>query len=116
MSDEPRAYTAEEVRDMLLSHVRAVAQYWANLPESDPATGKSHTIADRCEGVAFSILSMLDGCSMGLPAITLKLDPHEDDQAFLQSEGENWFEPGMELSFMLHEHFHQAANGAADVR
>jgi hypothetical protein len=106
-NDEPRAYTAEEMRDKILDHVRTMAAYWANLPDTDPATGRTQTVQDRCEGVAFSILSMLDGCTSHIPSITLKLEPHEDDKKFHQDEGENWVEPGMELSFMLHEHFHK---------
>lgn len=103
----PRAYTEEEVRDMLLNQIRALAKYWAKLPDVDPVTGQEQTVQDRCEGVAFSILTMLDGCGMTMPAITLKLDPHEEDKEYCQENGANWFEPGMEISEMLHEHFHK---------
>jgi hypothetical protein len=105
--DGPRAYTAEEVRDMLLEHIRLMAKYWADLPEVDKATGEARTTQDRCEGVAFSILTALDGSTMALPAFDLKLAPHPDDKEYCRSEEENWFEPGMELSFMLHEHFYK---------
>ena len=103
----PRPYTEDEVRDMLIDHIRATARYWASLPEKDKATGREITVLDRCEGVAFSILSTLDGCSLSLPPVTLKLDPHPEDKGFLSENGENWFEPGMEISTMLHEFFHQ---------
>lgn len=102
--DAPRAYTADEVRDMLLDHIRASARYWAELPDFDKATGRGITVQDRCEGVAFSILSTLDGCSY-LPAFDLAACPHEDDKAYHQSEGENWIEPGTTISDMLHERF-----------
>jgi hypothetical protein len=102
---EPRAYTEDEVRDMILAHVRRITSYWGNLPDVDPATGDVLTIKDRCEGVAHSILVLLDG-GTGMPAITLKLAPHPDDKGFRRSEGENWFEPGMELGGALHERFY----------
>lgn len=102
---EPRAYTAEEARDMLLQHIRQTAKYWANLPATDRATGREMTMQDRCEGVAFSILSALDGCSASLPAVDLVLRPHEEDKAYNIENGDNWFEPGATISTMLHEHF-----------
>jgi hypothetical protein len=105
--DGPRAYTAEEVRDMLLENFRHTAKYWADLPDVDKATGTKKTILDRCDGVVFSILAALDGCGMTLPAIDLKLAPHPEDKEFLREEGSNWFEPGMEISFSLHEHYYK---------
>lgn len=105
--DGPRAYTAEEVRDMLLEHFRHLAKYWAELPDVDKATGTTKTVLDRCDGVVFSILAALDGSGMALPAIDLKLAPHPDDKEFLRGEGSNWFEPGMEISFALHEHYYK---------
>lgn len=110
--ETPRAYTEEEVRDMIIAHVRHMAHYWATIPALDKATGHEHTVLDRCEGVAFSILAMLDGSSMNIPAITLKLDPHPDDKEYLKGEGLNWFEPGMEISDSLHEHFHKKERAA----
>lgn len=103
---EPRALTEEELRDMLLDHVRALSKYWAELPVLDKATGRELTAFDRCEGVAFSILSCLDGCSY-LPAFDLVAQPHEDDKEFHRAEGENWIEPGTTISTMLHEFFYK---------
>ncbi len=108
--DEPRAYTEDEVRDMIIEGARQAARYWAALPDVDAIDGRARTIQDRCDGVAFSILTMLDGCGVTLPALTLKLDPHESDKAFLAEEGENWFEPGMEISTSLHEFYDKPPN------
>lgn len=107
--DEPRAYTAEEVHERLLAHARTMALYWATLPDRDPATGHPLSIRDRCEGVAFSLLVMLDGDSMVLPRVRLALDPHPEDQEFLKGEGENWFEPGQEIEGPFHEFFYKRA-------
>jgi hypothetical protein len=101
---EPRAYTEEEVRDLLLKQIRAMVRYWANLPDVDKATGRRITIHDRCDGVAFSILNILDGGSMGLPAFDLTAAPHEEDKQFFIENGENWFEETV-ISDMLHEYY-----------
>jgi len=54
-ADDP----AEEVREFL-AHIRGRIDYWATLPHFDRATGREHTVHDRCEGVAFSILLAID--------------------------------------------------------
>lgn len=104
---EPRAYTAEEVTDIFLEHLRRTARYWAGLPEQTPL--------QKCEGVVFSILAMLDGDAMGLPAIDLVLHPHEEDKEFHRSQGSNWFEPGMAFNanVALHEIVYRS-KGAPD--
>lgn len=107
MSDEPCAWTDDEVEDMLLQQIRATAKYWAELPDVDAATGREHDNLSRCEGVAFSILAILDGTGVALPAFILKPDPHPEDKEFHREQGENWFDPDTEIRTMLHEHFHQ---------
>ncbi len=98
---EPRAWTKEEVQEKFLNHLRAIAKYWAN--------EACQTAQERCDGVAFSILSLIDGSILGLPAIDLALCPHESDEAFCRSNGENWFEDGMIINddVALHEMWHQ---------
>lgn len=104
----PRAYTEDEIRDMLLNHFRVMADYWATLPDIDVVTGRPITVKDRCDGVVFSILSALDGCAGGFPcAVTLKMDPHPEDKQFLESNGENWVDPGTEIADMLHEYYYR---------
>ena len=107
MADEPRAYTDDEIADMIVEYCKGMAHYWANLPDVDDVTGRRKTIEDRCSGVAFSILAMLDGSTMELPAMTLKPDPHPDDKEFLAKEGWNWFDPDTEVREMLHERFYK---------
>lgn len=95
----PRAYTADEVRDMLLQHSVDLARYWATTPGVN-------TVEERCEGVVFSMLVMLDGGTGDLPGFTLTPTPHEDDKAYCISQGENWFEPVV-INDVLHEHLHR---------
>ena len=98
---EPRPYTAEEAREMFLHHVRELARYWAELPGDK-------TPRERCDGLAFSILVAIDGCSAELPALDLSLSPHPDDEAYYKGNGENWFETGMVINdCQLHEAFYR---------
>lgn len=94
---ESRAYTDEEVRDQILRHIKALVGYWAN--ENSVQDPK-----EKLDGLAFSILSMLDGCSLHLPAFNLVPDPHPDDKEYHQENGDNWYESNP-LSFHLHEYY-----------
>ena len=104
-----RAYTTEEVRDQFMEHVRRLAAYWANLPDIDSATGRPLTVRGRCEGVAFSILNVIDGTSMALPSFDLVAKPHEDDKEFHIENEENWIEPDTVINgdCLLHEMFYK---------
>ena len=61
MTSEPRAYTTEEVREQFLRQVSALVLFWETVPNDAGELSRAH-------GVAHSILSMLDGCSMQLAA------------------------------------------------
>ena len=98
MDDKPRAYTAEEVRDQLLDTIRDSSKYWANLNDKTPQ--------ERCDGLAHSILALLDGCNMAMPGFMLTTDPHPDDKEFLRHHGENWYDK-TPMDFMLHEYFYK---------
>ena len=103
-----RAYTAEEVREQLLDHIRNLARFWAT-------TENRQTTLERCEGLAFSILNIFDGTTE-FPALDIVLAPHPDDTEFHQSEGENWYEPGMMINdCMLHELFY-IRDTSADIQ
>jgi len=88
--NKPRVKTKQEAQKEFLDHIHSSSEYWANLSDLTPQ--------ERCDGVAFSILVMLDGESMELPAMDVSLNPHPDDKEFLKSEGENWFEPHMVIN------------------
>ena len=79
MSNEPRAKTADEVRQELLEQIRATVNYWATLPDKTPI--------ERCDGVAFSILNIFDGTTISLPAMDICLAPHPDDKEYNQQNG-----------------------------
>lgn len=77
-------YTEDEVREMFIHHVRDLIRYWAH-PE------RAQSIPDRLSGLAFSILSTLDGSSCELPGFIVAPCPHPDDKAYHQNEGTDWF-------------------------
>ncbi len=96
---EPRAYTAEEVREQFLGQMRALAHYWS---------GVGGTEREMLDGLCFSILNIFDGTSMALPAMDLVLRPHADDMEFHKAEGDNWYEPGQVINdTMMHEEFYK---------
>lgn len=77
-----RVFTNDEVREQFLAQVRGMIDYWDELPKK--------TTTERLEGLAFSILADIDGCGP-LPSFILAPSPHEDDKAYHQSNGSNWF-------------------------
>jgi len=100
MSDttDPRVYTPDEVRDELLEHICIMVDYWDKV---------SPDKRDAMEGLAFSILSTLDGCGP-LPAFLVTPMAHPDDKAYHQEQGENWYPEDQPDLGMLHEFFHKA--------
>lgn len=93
-----RPKTTEEVQKEFIGQIKCISRYWANL---------NVTKKEMCDGVAHSILSMLDGAS-ALPAFDLLISPHEDDKQFDISNGDNYYEPKMMINdCMLHELFYK---------
>ena len=86
MKKEPLPYTLEEVREKFLNNVHGLARYW-NGPLSTPRTQ-----LERLEGLAFSMLVLLDG-GTDMPGMILLPNPHPDDKAFLIAEGSRYYTP-----------------------
>lgn len=102
----PRPFTAEEVRAKLLDQVRSCVAYW----ESDSRTP---SVREKLDGLAFSILNIIDGTSVGLPAFDLRLSPHPDDQKYHEEMGENWYESGQLVNdVMLHDAYYAPARSS----
>jgi hypothetical protein len=100
MTRKPHAIEKDQAINEFLAQVRGIARYWGNLPDKTPH--------ERCEGTAFSILSLLDGSNVNFPAVQLALDPHPDDKEYNEERGMDWYEPGMVINdkIHLHEHFY----------
>ena len=93
-----RVKTEEEVKKELLDHIKMIANYWAKLPDK--------SAEERCDGVAFSILTMIDGCSGEMPGFDLLVSPHEDDKQYHVDNGDNYYEPKMMINnCMLHDEY-----------
>ena len=96
--------TEAEVRERLLRKIWAIIDYW------DKETRVS-TTREKLEGLAFSILSTLDGSDITLPAFIVAPDPHPDDREYRQQHGDDWFPENhtadikCDLSGSLHELF-----------
>lgn len=103
-----KAMSAEEVRKIFLTHVRSSARRWAEHP-------KERTVRQRCDALAFSILSIFDGTSMDLPAMDLVLRPMPEDKQYCIDNGEDWFEDGQVINdCVLHEEFFNAPDGSEE--
>ena len=101
MTDQPRAYTRDEVRDLFLDTIHRMVDYWVKV--RDP---EYESIQRRLEGLAFSILVILDGES-GLPDFKVIPSPHPDNQKFHQEKGQNWFPDDVNIAGELHEEFYR---------
>lgn len=95
----PKAKTTEELRDQLLAHVKTIVHSWAT---------RGQSVEEAANGVAFSMLSMIDGCS-GLPCIDLVARPHPDDKQFLIDNDEDYIEDGTVINdgVALHEMYYK---------
>lgn len=80
---KPRQKTEEEVRKEFLAHVRHLVEYWHDVDDRDPK--------DKLNGLAFSIMSAIDGCSVDLPAFILAPFPHKDDKKYNVGKKKNYY-------------------------
>lgn len=106
---EPRQWTEKEIREKFLRQVAGMSEYWAKL---QPVDGTPKTVQERLDGLAFSILAMLDGCNIGIPGFIVAPAPHDDDKEYCINEGENWFPQQADLCDIgggLHELYHKVA-------
>ena len=103
-----REYTRDEVQEMFLNHVRESVRYWNEVNAENQLR--------RLEGLAFTILATLDGCSTDVPGFIVAPAPHESDKEYAKENNENWFPENHEIeekissdiAGSLHERFYQA--------
>lgn len=77
-----REITCDEVENEFVDRVWNLVEYWKKI--------EGGTVDEKVEGVAFSILTMLDGYSGGVGYVVAPL-PHEDDKEFHLENGENYY-------------------------
>ena len=107
-----RQYTEDEVRKNFLDAVKTDVAYWNKVPPNKEYT-KEYTCLDRLNGLAFSIMALLDGCA-DLPPFIVSPNTNTDHNKFLKKLGENWY-PNNENARVkcdiggdLHEYFKSA--------
>jgi len=96
----PRALTKEEMNAKIIEHVKALVKYWETVESP---------YASRVEGMAFSMLTMIDGSTMNVPPLSLYPDTSEDNIACAIRDGENYWPNNKEAvneQTMLHELFY----------
>jgi hypothetical protein len=81
-----KEYTKEEVREHFLRHVNSLIEYWDRDDLDSVKTSR-----DRLEGLAFSIMVVLDGCAMALPGFIVAPFPHENDKEYAILEGDDYY-------------------------
>jgi hypothetical protein len=112
MSDEPREYTNEEVREKFLEYC------WLIIGEWERYSGK--TPNERVEGAVFSLLVMLDGEAASLPAFIVAPLPAKGDKEYFQEEGENWYpvtkSVSSDIGGCLHENFHRVGRKLGHIK
>lgn len=117
MENTPREYTREEVRERFLGQIRMFVtdQVTRAYPQQEPE--KRRELRERLEGLAHSILCILDGRT-NLPAFVVAPAPHPGDQADHQAHSENWYPAAPEVACdiaweaNLHELFYAPRDGA----
>jgi hypothetical protein len=101
-----RAITEEETKVMFLNHLKHLVDYWER-------EGKRKR--DALTGLAHSILSTIDGCSMALPGFTLSPCPHENDRRHAIDNGYDWHESNQDIAGGLHELWPKCLRGELSV-
>lgn len=94
----------DEVRKQFLTSILNMLKYWHDQPNM--------SAFERMDGLAFSILTTLDG-GTDLPGFVVAPCPHESDKEYYQKEGRNWYpefpgvEVGCDIGGALHEYYSQ---------
>jgi hypothetical protein len=86
----PRPFTDEEVTEKFLTHIWGLIHYWEN-------ESRQPKVHEKLTGLAFSILSAIDGCNASLPGFSLIPAPHKDDEQYRKERGYNWYPYSGEL-------------------
>ena len=101
MKSSPDVYTEDEVTKIFINKVRSIINYW----HRDDSTSD---VKDKLEGLAHSILCIIDG-NTDLPKFILAPDPHPSDKEYHIKKGDKFFPENNEsnincdISGCLHE-------------
>jgi hypothetical protein len=76
--------TREQVQERFLERLDDIVEYAVTEPRWD-------TERKKIRGAIFAALSMIDGEAYTTPSFTLCPAPHEDDRAFYEARGEDYY-------------------------
>jgi hypothetical protein len=92
---KPRAWTEEEIREKFFKQIKLILSEWRSYPNK--------TELERINGIIFSIMAMLDGSSIDIPAFKVIPMPHEDDKEYHVKKGENYYPDDVDIAGSLHD-------------
>lgn len=99
-----RELREEEVQELFLNHVRALVKYWGE--------GLDEKAQDKLSGLAFSILTAIDGCAGDLPGFILAPLCSESDIEFYKESNMDYYpispkNINCDIAGTLHEKFYK---------
>jgi len=102
LAEQPkgRRLTADEVRGRFLRAIWANVHEWAK-------SARCKNEQEKLEGLAFSILAILDGVVGFIPRFKVTPAPHSEDEPFLRAHGKDWYPADVDISGELHEAFYR---------
>lgn len=78
-----RELNNEEVRERFLEHIRGLVEYWGE--------GLDEKSKDKLDGLAFSILTTLDGCSGDMPLFIVAPVCTREDIEYFKKEDMDYY-------------------------
>jgi hypothetical protein len=100
----PRAYTEEEILKQFFDHVWSSIDYWnSEGPLSNVEPDLSSR--ERLEGLTHSLLALLDGRHLFFPAASPVVVPHQEDEAYYEKLGKNYYPPETPLTCLAEQMF-----------
>ena len=96
-----RAYTKKEIQEQFLESIRNLVDYWE-------MESRAKTSREKLEGLAFSVLTLLDGEHGDMPAFEVKAIGTEEDIKYFKENDENYYPVDSEdIAGALHEGFYK---------
>lgn len=98
-----RELNREEIQEAFLNHVRFMVDYWSE--------GLDEVAKSKLSGLAFSMLSAIDGCSSNLPPFMLVPVCSKEDVKFYKENNMNYYPINKsvecDIAGTLHENFYK---------
>lgn len=108
MTRQAKEITVEEARHLFLTHVAVLVDYWEK-------ESRVKTSQEKLEGLAFSLLTMLDGGSAGLPGYQIIPRSYQQDVEYAKEQGYDYYPENIDITQdqALHEEIYKYFEGKA---